>query len=330
MSLTNAQYDAVMRHYDDVRERHRYEQDLRIREIYRTVPEVREYEDEIAARSLEAAKLRIADPSHDLSGYNEAIRGISEKKKASLLRHGYPEDYLELTYDCPLCRDTGFVDRERCSCFDRISADILYGSPSLKEALERENFGTFSYEWYDDVSTDEATGLTPRQAAMEACAAAKDMFVPGERRIRGNLFLCGNTGVGKTFLTHCIAKEAIDRGLSVLYFSSGELFDKLAGQTFSKNADGEFLRSLIDSCDLLVIDDLGTELVNAFTVSSLFRLINDRILKEKSTIISTNLTLKELSDHYSERIFSRVTSHFRIQKLYGNDIRILKKLKSIR
>ncbi|MDO5702054.1 MAG: ATP-binding protein [Lachnospiraceae bacterium] len=330
MSLTNAQYDAVMRYYDDLRERHRYEQDLRIREISRTVPEIAALDDEIAVRSLEAAKLRIADPSHDLSGYSKAIHGISEKKKAVLRQHGYPEDYLDLTYDCPLCHDTGFADRKRCSCFDRISADILYGSSALREVLERENFGTFSYEWYDDASIDETTGHTPRQAAGEACAAAMDMFVPGKRKIRGNLYLCGNTGVGKTFLTHCIAKEAIDRGLSVLYFSSGGLFDALAEETFSKNAGGDLLRSLTDSCDLLVIDDLGTELVNAFTVSSLFRIINDRILAERSTIISTNLTLKELSDRYSERVFSRVTSHFRIHKLLGNDIRILKKLKSVR
>ena len=144
--------------------------------------------------------------------------------------------------------------------------------------------------------------------------------------IRGNLYIYGNTGVGKTFLSHCISKEAIDRGLSVLYFSSGEFFDILAGQTFDRKNRGSVVKDLISSCDLLVIDDLGTELTNSFSASSLFRVINDRIVNHKSTIISTNLSLREISEKYSERILSRITSEYIVLKLTGEDIRILKKL----
>jgi DNA replication protein DnaC len=190
--------------------------------------------------------------------------------------------------------------------------------------LASEQFGRFSFGWYSDTIVDESTGLTPLKSAQHAFAVAESMF--GAEGIRGNLYIYGNTGVGKTFLSHCISKEAIDRGLSVLYFSSGEFFDILAGQTFDRKNRGNVVKDLISSCDLLVIDDLGTELTNSFSASSLFRVINDRIVNHKSTIISNNLSLRELSEKYSERILSRITSEYIVLKLTGEDIRILKKL----
>ena len=136
----------------------------------------------------------------------------------------------------------------------------------------------------------------------------------------------GNTGTGKTFLTNCVAKELLDRGNSVIYFSAFSLFDILAKNTFGKHPEiaGDYHN--IFNCDLLIIDDLGTESPNSFTVSQLFQCLNERILRKKSTIISTNLSLKEIADIYSERISSRITSSFTLLKLYGEDIRILKKL----
>ena len=324
MSLTNTQFDTVMRYYEEVRERNRYEQNCRTEEIYRKIPEIMSLDDQVAVRSLQAAKARIADPNADLAGYARSMKEISDKKRLLLTGHGYPANYLELQYDCPVCRDTGFTDGHRCSCFDRIASDLLYGSPALREILASEQFGRFSFGWYSDTIVDESTGLTPLKSAQHAFAVAESMF--SEEGIRGNLYICGNTGVGKTFLSHCISKEAIDRGLSVLYFSSGEFFDILAGQTFDRKNRGNVVKDLISSCDLLVIDDLGTELTNSFSASSLFRVINDRIVNHKSTIISTNLSLRELSEKYSERILSRITSEYIVLKLTGEDIRILKKL----
>ena len=325
MALSNVEYDAVMRHYDDLRERKRRELEQRREAIYREIPQIASLDDEIAVSSLEAARARIRDPLTDLDGSHRQLGRISARKKQLLLAHGYPQDALELQYECPACRDTGLIDGRHCSCFERTAAALFHGSSALGELLEKENFSRFSYEWYSDIMTDESTGLSARETAREAVDKARALF-DGES-IRGNLYLYGNTGVGKTFLTHCIAKEALDRGLSVLYYSSGDLFDALARSAFDKDGPKRTsLKDLAGHTDLLIIDDLGTELTNAFTASELFRLLNERIRSRRSTVISMNLSLRELSGKYSERVLSRITSEFTILKLIGDDIRILKTL----
>ena len=140
------------------------------------------------------------------------------------------------------------------------------------------------------------------------------------------LFFYGDTGVGKTFLSHCIAKELIDRSYFVLYFSAFDFFNFLAKNTFQRDHTASDMTEYISSCDLLIIDDLGTELTNSFVSSQLFFCINDRITNRKSTIISTNLTMEDFLATYSERIFSRISSNYTMLKLIGNDIRIQKKL----
>ena len=324
MPLTNTQFDAVMRRYDEIRERNRYELQQRTAEAFREIPELISLSDETAARSLEAARMRIEDPDADLTEYRKQIAAITDEKQALLISHGYDPDYLDLRYDCPYCKDTGIIDGRHCSCFDRIAAELLYGRYGLREILRTENFSRFSFDWYSDTMVDETTGKTPRETAREAVAAARDLF--DGQHISGNLYLYGPTGVGKTFLTHCIAKEALDLGLGVLYFSAGEFFEILADSTFEKGPGRTAARSLTSSCDLLIIDDLGTELTNSFTASALFRVINERLSGKRSTVISTNLSLRELSEKYSERVLSRITSEFTIFRLTGEDIRIRKKL----
>jgi DNA replication protein DnaC len=140
-----------------------------------------------------------------------------------------------------------------------------------------------------------------------------------------NLFFYGNTGVGKTFLSNCVAKELLDNGYSVIYFTAFQLFDILSKGVFEKDADAIAAHQNIFDCDLLIIDDLGTELSNAFSTSQLFLCVNERILRQRSTIISTNLNLNQVSDTYSERTFSRVLNNYNLIKLFGDDIRIQKR-----
>ena len=168
---------------------------------------------------------------------------------------------------------------------------------------------------------NEATGLTERETAKRAFDTARN-FVRTFDTCFENLFLYGDTGVGKTFLSHCIAQELLDTAHCVMYFSAFDLFDRLADSKFSreKNEGAEFI---LDS-DLLIIDDLGTELTNSFVSSQLFLCINERIMRRKSTIISTNLKLENFSDTYSERTFSRIASNYRMVKLEAKDIRIQK------
>ena len=170
---------------------------------------------------------------------------------------------------------------------------------------------------------DNSTGLSARENAeklREACKEFADAFPAGD-----NILFYGNTGVGKTFLSNCIAKALLDKSFSVLYLSAIELFNILSDYDKEDNADSELSESQITGCDLLIIDDLGTELSNAFTNSKLFYCINDRLLKGKSTVISTNLSPGELMNNYSERIFSRIKNSFKLYKLYGDDIRLIKK-----
>ena len=142
-----------------------------------------------------------------------------------------------------------------------------------------------------------------------------------------NLFLYGNTGVGKTFLSNCVAKELLERGYSVIYFTAFQLFDILSKGIFDRDADAIAAHQNIFECDLLIIDDLGTEFSNSFTTSQLFLCINERLLRQKSTIISTNLNLNQMIDMYSERTWSRISSNYSLIKLFGDDIRIQKKLR---
>ena len=140
-----------------------------------------------------------------------------------------------------------------------------------------------------------------------------------------NLFLYGSTGVGKTFLSNCIAKELLDKGYSVIYFTAFQLFDILSKGVFEKDADAIAAHQNIFDCDLLVIDDLGTELSNSFTTSQLFLCVNERLLRHKSTIISTNLNFNQIVDIYSERTFSRICGEYTMIKLFSQvDIRIQK------
>ena len=323
MPLTNTQYDAILRHYDEIRERNRRDLADRTQEIHARIPEYASLTDRVAVLSLEAASARIADPHADLTAYHAEMDRIAEERTHLLLRAGYPADYLSMHYDCPACRDTGYIDGAPCACFARAACDLLYGGPRLSEVLAAENFDHFSFDWYSDTITDEASGKTPLSLARGAVSTAKALL-RADGKEPFNLYIYGTTGVGKTFLTHCIAKEAMDMGKSVLYFSAGEMFDTLADAAFGRS--GGAVRKLITESDLLLIDDLGTEMLNNFTASEFFRIINDRIRMGLSTVISTKLTLKELGERYSERIVSRITSSYRMLKMAGEDIRIKKVL----
>ena len=204
--------------------------------------------------------------------------------------------------------------------------ELLYNGSNLKGILEQENFHTFSLDYYSKSHIDPLTGRSARDAietALRVCHHFIDTFSSEFH----NILLYGDTGVGKTFLTHCIAKELMDHSYSVIYFSAAGLFDFLAKNTFGKRDEiDEDALSHICSCDLLIIVDLGTELANSFTVSQLFVILNERILRKEATIISTNLSLEDIKAIYSERIFSRISSSYSMLRLTGDDIRIQKKL----
>jgi DNA replication protein DnaC len=325
MPLQNAQYDAIMREYDRRRQLHRHELEERKEKLYKEFPRLLDIQTTIASLSVRAVRLRLSGSEEEAFMCKESIRQLVDERNALLEQHGYPEDYLSLQYDCPDCEDTGYIDGEKCRCFKKAAVDLLYTQSNMREILQKENFSHFSFDYYSDTIRDEVTGYSARESAHDAVMKARH-FIDSFGKEFQNLFLHGNTGVGKTFLTNCIAKELIDRANCVIYFSAFDLFQTLAQNTFQKDTSIENIQEDILNCDLLIIDDLGTELTNTFVTTALFQCINERILRKKSTIISTNLSLDQFKDLYSERIFSRITSNYTMIKLIGKDIRLQKRL----
>ena len=326
MPLQNSQYDTIMREYNRKQLAHRHTLEEHKAEAYGKIPRLREIDREITAISLQAIRRRLnSAPATASTAYKQEIADLQAERKRLLLSNGYPADYLVMQYDCPTCQDTGYVDGQKCQCFKKAAVDLLYTQSNLQEILQKENFDSFSFDYYSDTIRNEATGMTARETAKDAVRKAWQFIDTFDKRFQ-NLFLYGNTGVGKTFLSNCIARELIDRANCVIYFTAFDLFDILAKNTFQRGRYMAGTQEDILACDLLIIDDLGTELTNTFVASALFQCINERIMRKKSTIISTNLSLDQFSDTYSERIFSRITSHYTMIKLIGNDIRIQKRL----
>ena len=326
MSLTNTQYDSIMRMYDDIRTQNRHIQNSRYDEVVKLCPEFSKIEDEIISLSMKEAVKRIAsssDPSTD--DYNDNLKQLINQKHSLLVSIGKPDNYLDEIYTCPLCHDTGYTVNGKCSCFHKKAIDLVYKDSNLKNITADENFSTFSYQWYDNVHADPATGLTPynnMHKVVDVCQS----FIKEFDNSYSNILFYGDTGVGKTFLSNCIAKELLDTSHSVIYLTAIELFKIFEKEDFNRKESSElpFESNYILDCDLLIIDDLGTETGTAYTNSRLFYIINERILRRKSVIISTNLNGADIDNRYSERISSRLASSYKILKLYGDDIRYLK------
>ena len=319
MSLSNAQFDAVMRHYDEIREQKRHEQNARTEEVYGAIPEILHLDDEIAARSMDAAKARIADPGADLSGYRSSMQRIAARKKELLLAHGYPEDYLDVHYDCPDCRDSGYIDGVRCKCLQNKINAVLYEQSHLSDLIRTNNFNLMRDDFF------QGEDLRRFHAAVDICRRFIDTFDTPDR-MEGLLFF-GSVGSGKSFLSVCTAERILEKGAGVLYFSAVSLFDLMGHAAFRAGEDAvpDTFFDDLGAADLLVIDDLGTELTNAFVSSRLFQLINDRHLMKRATIISTNFDLDELRARYSDRVFSRLMSHYTVCELTGGDVRLMQK-----
>ena len=328
MALTNAQYDAIIREYNRKQlDNHRL-QGERVRSVEKALPQIEEINREIASLSLQCARRMLDGKPAAVEDLKLEISAYGQRRTSILRRAGYPDDYLDMHYTCPDCQDTGFIGNEKCHCFRQAEIDLLYTQSNLTTILEKENFDTFSCSYYPEDMTDPATGQSAlqniRKIVAECRAFARDFDTAG-----GNFLFYGETGVGKTFLTHCIAKELLGSSHSVIYFTAFDLFELLSAATFGKHNSEEDIyqmHSSIFDCDLLIIDDLGTEMTNSFVSSQFFLCINERLMNGKSTVISTNLSLGALCDLYSERVFSRISSSFTMRRIIGKDIRQLKRL----
>lgn len=326
MALSNAQYDEIMRGYQNRQLRNRHLTQERLDTAYTNIPQLKSINDQIASLSVEAARKKLADDDFSYQRIKKSIDDLRNEKDSLLASHGYNENYFEPIYTCKDCKDTGYMNGEKCHCFKQEIINVVYSQSNIKNIISRENFSTFSFEYYSDEEINPTTGLSSLATAKRAVAECQNFIEHFDSKPK-NLFFYGNTGVGKTFLSNCVAKELLEKGYSVIYFTAFQLFDILSKGIFDRDADAIAAHQNIFDCDLLIIDDLGTEFSNSFTTSQLFLCINERLLRQKSTIISTNLNLNQMIDMYSERTWSRISSNYSLIKLFGDDIRIQKKLR---
>lgn len=332
--LSDSQHSELMRLYLDLRLSAGRDAESNRKIAYNAIPELKEIDKSISDVSIKALR-RIDGLSPE--SLPAEIKRLNDKRKELLTGKGFPEDFLDIKYCCSLCGDTGFIEGVRCDCFKRRVIDLIYSDRRWKSLFKEENFDTFDITYYDDDRADDDSGFTPRAAALDALEKAHEFaesVISPEPGARNNLLISGNTGNGKTFLCNCIAKELIDAGLYVVYLTAPSFFEIIEKASFSQqrnkrefspDANSFSYSSLFDS-DLLIIDDLGTETANTFTVSKLFDIINRRLLDERPMLISTNLNLSALRSVYSERVTSRITGYYKFVHLYGDDIRLKKRL----
>ena len=324
----------ILHDYEKIRLNNKRRLQDRQAEIYAEIPEIQKLQSESKLSYIALAKKRLlgqegAD-SADVSGQN---RNNTARIQELLMYHGYPATYLDPIYDCPICKDLAYIDGQMCTCFQKRIVDALYRQSNMTQVLDVENFDTFDLEYYNRTIPDnKGWSTSPYDNAKNILHIIRRFVDTFEKQDsnRGNLLLYGEPGLGKTFLTNCIAKALLDQGHTVLYLSANDIFEQVFGPyLMNKKLELEELYKYIYNSELLIVDDLGTETTNAFVCSKLFEVINQRGLSGKSTVISTNLSMKELQERYSERIMSRIVESYTVLQLYGENIRYQKRKKEM-
>ena len=260
-------------------------------------------------------------PEEVAEAFSKETQALSLEKRRLLQDASFRADYLEPPYTCPHCKDTGLYDGKLCRCYLSLLSEGLTEASGMGKLLQKQTFDNFQLSFYEDIPKAGQV-LSPR-ANMQSILRVCRQFAEDFRASKDNLFLYGNPGLGKTFLSSAIANALLAQGFSVLYQSAGQIVEILSEARFGRG-DNEaclLLKEQLFKVDLLIIDDLGTEFINSMTDADIFHIVNSRILSEKSTIISTNLSLPDIGRVYSDRMLSRIMGHYKPLHFYGTDIR---------
>ena len=301
------------------------DQQQRHNEALEKIPELQQIEDELASHG--AAVIKAVGMGGDVAEY---VRELSMKnlatqsrRKALLTQHGFSEDYLDIRYKCPVCKDTGSHDGIYCSCYRKLIKELAREQLGDHSPLKKCTFDNFRVDLYPDVK-DPQLNISQKvymQKVFDFCKDYAESFSTDSQ----SLILIGKTGLGKTHLSLAIANKVIEKGYDVYYDSIQNIMSKLEREHFSRQPSEESLRDDIMSCDLLIIDDLGVEFTTQFTIAQLHSIINTRMLHSLPTIISTNIEAKEIEEIYSQRIASRILGYYKLLRFCGKDIRQIKK-----
>lgn len=332
--ISNSQLDEISRIYESRRILAEEKKAERTEEVIKAIPAIKEINETLIENSFKALRMSFFDGNNSALDNLRSSNKILIKTKQSLLKDaGYPADYLDNVYQCPECRDTGFIkDRDgiiisRCRCYSKTVVERFYMTKERKELLNRENFQTFNTDLYANDKIDEESGISEYDTMTDSVNRALD-FIEGFKNSYSNLLISGKTGTGKTFLSNCITKKLIDIGISVLYLPANDFFEYCKKSQFSqgeesKNAGDEL--DFITNAECLVIDDLGSEMSNSFTNNQLFVLLEKRDLKKLHTVITTNLNRTQIQKRYSDRIYSRLFAGYAYLRMPGSDNRIKQK-----
>ena len=314
--------------YARQRERDRQEQEERLREAYGKSPRLQELAEASRALFMKRARSLLSRPedAETLAEQTRAqARAIRAEQEACLAQAGLPADYLDMRYRCSVCRDTGYVGegvRQMCACFERRLVDRMYDS-ARERGTDGQRFEAFSPAMIP--AGEKVDGLHTQRQITEAverqCREYADSYPDTEKL---GLTLMGGTGLGKTFLLHCVENRLIERGFSPISVTAYRLFETMRGCHFSDPEKRREFDELL-RCDILLIDDLGTEpLMKNITREYLFTLLNERLCQRRHTVAATNLGMKELMEQYGERVFSRLldTMNVAVTPLRGQDLRM--------
>lgn len=321
MQLTKEQFNSILREYNQKQLDNERLLQNREEKLFQQIPRLRAITEAIASDGILATKQYIAGDKNARSRFHETLIQYKKEKADLLSQHGYSTDYLKPIYQCQDCKDTGYINGSYCHCFQQAAINLIYSQSHISDWFKEQNFKNFSFDYYSKTQFKGDTGMTSFDFAKKAFDKAQT-FVNNFTQDGGNILLTGNTGTGKTFLTNCIASEIMNQGCTVIYLTATQLFDLFRQVIFEHNRTSDY--DNLFTCDLLIIDDLGSEMSNRFTIPNLFQCINERLLNHKSTLISTNFSLEQISDTYTERIFSRFIENYDVITLFGDDIRLLK------
>lgn len=294
-----------------------------LQEAYERVPRIREIDMQLRrtmAQVAQAAFLQGSDGRELMDKIREENRSL-QRERSRLVAQYFEEGYLDDSPVCNVCSGSGYVGAAMCECLKELCRQEQKKELSVLSGSQG-SFSQFRLDYYPD-RVDPKYGLSPR-AIMEQNLQICRRYALNFTEKSGNLLFSGDTGLGKTFLSACIARTAADRGYSVVYETASHLFSKLEQAKFNANEENRREAAKLMECDLLILDDLGTEMPGQFTTAALYALLNDRILEGKPMLISTNLTVEDMSRRYSPQIASRLRGNFQRIAFVGEDIRVMK------
>ena len=335
--MDNSLLKQVLKEYDEKRTRAVQAAEERKKDLMSVNPRLQEIEKELTLNSIQASKAILVSDSKEkaslLASLKKKNNSLIKEKNDFIKNLSKENNYLNPHFECKLCKDTGYVQKDgklvMCSCLKQRIFDIAYNKSNMGN-LERENFSSFNIRIFSD-KPDKAlykSDLSHREKMQIIREKLKTFIENFDDPEEKNLIFTGNTGVGKTFLTNCIANEMLKLGKTVLYQNAPVMFDEINDAKFGReNARFDLYENILN-VDLLIIDDLGTEKITDSKVTELFTIINTRLLNQNhkitKTIISTNLNVDELFKTYTTRIGSRLAGNYRFLRFFGDDLRFKK------